>query len=116
MPGDVAGQLSSRSIPAAVTAVGLVGKPGPETQIIEHPVGFQIEQIFGVQFLRVLERSVCQAHGGEWKRLRRKGGCLKALPDVFEIRGIGSSRDGIGLRLMGATSQDRNRQRKAKSF
>ena len=70
VPGDVAGELAARAVPAPVAAVGLVGEPGPETQVVEHPVGLELEQVFGVQFLGVLEGAAGQAHGGQRQRLR----------------------------------------------
>jgi hypothetical protein len=40
-----------------------------QTQIIKHPVRLKFEQVFGVQFLGVLERPPGQAHGGQGQRL-----------------------------------------------
>src|SRR5581483_11516737 len=85
MPGDVPGELAALAIPSAVTLLGFWFQPRATTQIKEHAVGFELEQVIRIEILCVFQWSARQPHirqrqrpGGErngvcdWaKRVRR---------------------------------------------
>ena len=64
---DVAREVAAIPVPAAVPLCPR-RETGPVAVVREHPVGLQLEQVAGVQVLRVLERSAGEADGAQRDR------------------------------------------------
>ena len=72
-------EVAAVPVPAGVR-LGLLRQTGPVAIVREHPVGLQLEQVAGVQVLRVLERSAGEADGAQMDRpclddIVLEGGC-----------------------------------------
>ena len=89
MPGDVAGERTAAIVPAAIGLLCLGFQPRVNAQIIEHPVRLQLEQVVGIQFLRMFERSAGEAHGGQGQG---SGGIGNGVGDDFGAGGKGDRR------------------------
>jgi hypothetical protein len=68
MAGDVASELAAAAVPASVAGVGLGLEAGTLAKVVEHAVGLELEEVVGVEVLRMLERAAGEAHGGQRKR------------------------------------------------
>ena len=89
VPGDVARQVAAITVPAGV-ALRFGLQPGALAIKRHHPIRFQLEQIVGIQILRLFEWSACQPHGGQWQRTRNIGN------GVFDLLGLGERRNQQG--------------------
>ena len=69
MPDKMAAQLNFRAFPPPQRFGGR-WQPGSETEGMKEPVGIEIEEIFAIAFLSILERPVKKPHLVERKGLR----------------------------------------------
>ena len=69
MPGNVPRQLPTVAVPAAVS-FGLRFESRKLAVVGQHPIRLELQQVFGIEFLRLLQRSASDTHIRERQRSR----------------------------------------------
>ena len=67
MSGDVAGEIFAVAVPTRI-ALRLRLQAGALAVVGHHAIGFEFEQILGVQILRAFEWAAGHAHGSQRQR------------------------------------------------